>query len=166
MNLIEKLETVKSKLKSSPQNEIQLPRKISFHGGTQKEKVVLCYRCKTLYMLGENCPEATPTPEDSGMSFIEQSGTPQENLAPVEPESSVEICSSLKFQLKTSPLVEEAFSRENFSMGGTSLESDLGSGSESSINTDSQLESLTGPELLRRNRQACHLRKLICDGSG
>ena len=42
-------------------------------------------------MLGESCPEATPTPEDSGMSFIEQSGTPRGNLAPVEPESFVEI---------------------------------------------------------------------------
>ena len=35
-------------------------------------------------MVGENCPEATPTPEDSDVSFVEQSGTPRENLAPVE----------------------------------------------------------------------------------
>ena len=69
-------------------------------------------------MLGENCPEATPTPEDSGVSFIEQSGTPRENLAPVEPESSVQICPSGKSQLMSSRLVEEA-GRENFSMGGT-----------------------------------------------
>ena len=68
-----------------------LPRKISFHGSILKEKVVLCCRCKTWHMLGESCPEATPTPEDSGMSFIEQSGTPRGNLAPVEPESFVEI---------------------------------------------------------------------------
>ena len=40
------------------------------------EKVVLCYRCKTRHMLGMNCPVATPTPEDSGMSFSEQNGTP------------------------------------------------------------------------------------------
>ena len=69
-------------------------------------------------MLGENCPEATPTPEDSDVSFIEQSGTPRENLAPVEPESSVQICPSEKSQLMSSRLVEEA-GRENFSMGGT-----------------------------------------------
>ena len=52
-----------------------LPRKISFHGSIQKERVVLCYRCmcKTWHMLGESCPDATPTPEDSSMSFIEQS---------------------------------------------------------------------------------------------
>ena len=135
-----------------------LPRKISFHGSIQKEKVVLCCRCKTQHMLGESCPEATPTPEDSGMSFIEQSGTPRENVAPVEPESSVEICPSGKSQLKTSPLVEEA-GKENFSMGGASPDSDLGSGSESSTNTDSELASLTGPEFLRRNRPACHLRR-------
>ena len=36
-------------------------------------------------------------------------------------------------------------------MGGTSSDSDSGSGLESSANTNSQLESLTGPEFLRRN---------------
>ena len=77
-------------------------------------------------MLGENYPDATPTPEGSGMSFIEQSGTPWENLAPVEPESSVEIFHSGKSQLNSSPLVEEA-GGENYSMGGTSLDSDSGS---------------------------------------
>ena len=55
-----------------------LPRKISFHGRIQRdvlfaEKVVLCYRCKTRHMLGENCPVATPTTEDSSMSLAEQS---------------------------------------------------------------------------------------------
>ena len=29
-----------------------------------------------------------PLPEDSGMSFIEQSGTPREKLAPVETQST------------------------------------------------------------------------------
>ena len=47
-----------------------LQRKISFHGSIQKEKVVLRYRGKTRHML----PETTPTPEDSGMSFNEESG--------------------------------------------------------------------------------------------
>ena len=55
-----------------------LPRKITFHGRIQRdvlfaEKVVLCCRCKTRHMLGENCPVATPTAEDSDMSFAEQS---------------------------------------------------------------------------------------------
>ena len=53
------------------------------------EKVVLCYRCKTRHMLGANCPVATTTTEDSGMSLNEQSDTPVENLAPAQPESSV-----------------------------------------------------------------------------
>ena len=69
-------------------------------------------------MLGEICPEATPTPEDPDVSFIEQSGTPRENLATVEPESSIQIWSSGKSQLNSSPLVQEA-GGENFSMGGT-----------------------------------------------
>ena len=68
-----------------------LPKKISFHGRIQRgflfaEKEVLCYRCKTRHMLGENCPAATT--EDSGMSLNEQSDTSGENLAPVRPESS------------------------------------------------------------------------------
>ena len=36
-------------------------------------------------MLADSCPEATSIPEDSGMSFMEQSGSPRENLASVEP---------------------------------------------------------------------------------
>ena len=61
-----------------------LPRKISFHGNIQRdvlfaEKVVLCYRCKTRHMLGENCPALTRTQKDSNMSFTEQSGTPSQN---------------------------------------------------------------------------------------
>ena len=69
-------------------------------------------------MPGENCPEATPTPEDSGVSFIELRGTPRENLAPVEAESSVQTCPSGKSQLNSSPLMQEA-GAENISMGGT-----------------------------------------------
>ena len=60
-----------------------LPRRISFHGGVSRdvlfpEKVVLCYRCKTRHMLGENCPVATPTPEGSDMSCSEQNETSQD----------------------------------------------------------------------------------------
>ena len=85
-----------------------LPRKISFHGRIQRhvlfgEKEVLRYRCKTRYMLDENCPVATPTTEDSGMSLNEQSDTPGEKLAPVRPESSVETQPSAESQLTSSP---------------------------------------------------------------
>ena len=41
-----------------------------------------------------------------------------ENLAPAEPESSVQICPSGKSQLNFSPLVQEA-GGESFSMGWT-----------------------------------------------
>ena len=51
---------------------------------------MLCYRCKTQHMLGENCPVATPTTEDSSMPLNEQNNTPGENVVPVQPESSVE----------------------------------------------------------------------------
>ena len=71
-------------------------------------------------MLGENYPEATPAPEDSGVSFIEQSRTPQGNLATVEPKSSVQILPSGKSQLNSSPLAQEA-GGENFSMGWTTV---------------------------------------------
>ena len=65
-----------------------LPRKITFHGRIQRdvlfaEKVVLCYRCKTRHMLGENCPAVTPTTTDSSMSLAEQSDIPGESTAPV-----------------------------------------------------------------------------------
>ena len=72
-----------------------LPRKITFHGRIQRdvlfaEKVVLCYRCKTRHMLGENCPVVTPIAKDSSMSLAEQSDIPGESTAPVQLESSEE----------------------------------------------------------------------------
>ena len=51
---------------------------------------MLCYRCKTRHMLYENCSEATHTPEDSAMSFTEQSGKPSPYQNPVKPVSSAE----------------------------------------------------------------------------
>ena len=42
---------------------------------------MLCYWCKTRHMLGKNCPVATHTTEDYGMSLNEHSDTPGENLA-------------------------------------------------------------------------------------
>ena len=72
-----------------------LRRKIYFHGSIRRdvffaEKVVLCYRWKTRHMLYENCSEATHTPEDSAMSFTEQSGKPSPYQNPVQPVSSAE----------------------------------------------------------------------------
>ena len=72
-----------------------LPRKITFHGRIQRdvlfaEKVVLCCRCKTRQMLGENCPVVTATTKDSSMSLAEQSDIPGESTAPVRLESSEE----------------------------------------------------------------------------
>ena len=73
-----------------------LPRKISLHGSIQRnvlfaEYLVLRYRCKTRHMLGENCSVATPTPEDSGMPFTEQSGTPPPYQNPVQLDPSAEL---------------------------------------------------------------------------
>ena len=73
-----------------------LPKKISFYGNIQRdiliaEKVVLCYRCKTWHMLGENCPVATPTTEDSGMPLNELSDTVSQNQNPIQPDPSAEI---------------------------------------------------------------------------
>ena len=64
------------------------------------------------------------------MSFIEQSGTPWQNLAPVEPESSVQIFLSGKSQLNSSPLVQEA-GGENCLMDRRNFSSDCDSGSAS-----------------------------------
>ena len=70
--------------------------KISSHGSIQRdvlfaEKLVLCYSFKTRHMLDDNFPVATPIPEDSGISFNEQSGTPPPNQNPVQPDPSAKI---------------------------------------------------------------------------
>ena len=85
-----------------------LPRKITFHGRIQRdvlfaEKVVLCYKCKTRHMLGENCPVATPAKEDSNMSLTEQSGDTVRVTAPVQQESSIGIQPSAESQQASSP---------------------------------------------------------------
>ena len=110
MDFTEKLETVKG-------DPVIPLRKISFHGSIQKD------------MLGENCPEATPTPEDSDLPFIEQGGIPWENLAPVQPESSVQIC---PFGKPPSSSCEGDCWGEFFDDMNYSSDSDSRSGSESS----------------------------------
>ena len=107
---------------------------------------MLCYRCKTRHMFGQNCPVATPISEDSVMSLIEQSDTPRENLVPVKPESSVEIQPFGDSQQESSRIVEEP-GGENCSMEETGSDSDSGSSSESSDDNDSVLESPPGPEI-------------------
>ena len=104
------------------------------------EKVLLCYRCKTRHMLGENFPEATPTTEDSGMSFIEQSDTPRENSAPVQLKSSVDT------QLSAESL--RTFSPTRWATGGPSSDSVTGLGSGSSDENEYVLESPDGPNIL------------------
>ena len=112
-----------------------LPRKSSFHGGVHRDalfakKVVLCNRCKTQYMIGKNFPVATPNTEDSCTSVIEQSDTPRENLAPVQPESSVVIQPSAETQQTSSPSVEEA-GEEDSSKETISSTEETDSGSDS-----------------------------------
>ena len=122
-----------------------LSRKITFHGGIRwdvlfAEKVVLCYRCKTRHMLGENSPVVSPTPEGSDISNIEQSEAPRDSLAPEKPDSSVETQSSAESQ-QESPPVEEKTDGENPSTEGTGADSDSGSASESSDEDGSELVS-------------------------
>ena len=127
-----------------------LPRKITFHGRIQRdvlfaEKVVLCYRCKTRHMLGENCPVATPTTEDSSMSLAEQSGATIERAAPVQQESSVKTQLSAESEQTSSPIQGEAVEGDSSMEDGSGSGSDSGSSSESSDDNEPGLESSAGP---------------------
>ena len=126
-----------------------LPRKISFHGRIQRdalfaEKVVLCYRCKTRHMLGENCLVVTPTTEDSSMSLAEQSDATVESIAPMQPDSSVNTQPSTESQQTSSPIQEEA--EEGSMEDGSGSDSDSGSSSESGDETEPEVESKIGPD--------------------
>ena len=116
------------------------------------EKVLLCYRCKTRHMLGENFPEATPTTEDSGMSFIEQSDTPRENSAPVQLKSSVDTQLSAESLRTFSPTRwgrgGGGGGQGSLSTGGSSSDSVTGLGSGSSDENEYVLESPDGPNIL------------------
>ena len=74
---------------------------------------------------------ATPTTEDSGMSLNAQSHTPGENLAPVQPESSVGTRRSAESQQTSSP------SRGKVREGDSSLTEESGSDSDSSSSSES-----------------------------
>ena len=130
-----------------------LPRKICFHGRIQRdvlfaEKVVLCYRCKTRHMLGENYPVATPTIEDSSMPLNEESDIPGENVAPVQPKPSVETQSSAESQQTSSPTRVEAREGDSSLTEGSGSDSDSGSSSESGDESGSELESSAGANVL------------------
>ena len=77
------------------EDPVILPRKISFHGRIKKV-------CSFRHIRGKNCPVVTPTTEHSGMSLNEQSDTPGENFAPVQPESSGETQLSAESQQTSS----------------------------------------------------------------
>ena len=79
-------------------------------------------------MLGENYPVATPTPEDSSMSFTEQNGTPPPNQSPAQPDPSEEIHPYGEPPKKSSGLSEE-------------LEGETPSGEDSYSDSDSELDS-------------------------
>ena len=82
-------------------------------------------------MLGKNCPVATPTIEDSSMSSTEQSDTPEENVAPVQLEPSVETQPSTESQQIFSPTRREAREGDSSLTEGPGSDSDSGSSSES-----------------------------------
>ena len=129
-----------------------LPRKISFHGRIQRdvlfaEKVVLCYRCKTRHMLGENCPVVTPTTEDSGMSLAEQSDATVGGTVPAQQESSVEIQPSAESQQASSPISEGAKEGDSSEEDGSGSGSDSGSTSESDDEDGPDLEHSAGPDV-------------------
>ena len=129
-----------------------LPRKISFHGRIQRdvlfaEKVVLCYRCKTRHMLGENCPVVTPTTEDSGMSLAEQSDATVGGAVSAQQESSVEIQPSAESQQASSPISEGAEEGDSSEEDGSGSGSDSGSTSESDDEDGPDLEHSAGPNV-------------------
>ena len=88
-------------------------------------------RCQARHMLGETCLEATPTPEDSGVSFIEQSGTPGESSSC----RTRVFCPDLPLWKISAELLSSCAGGwwgEFFDGMDHSLDSDSGSGSESS----------------------------------
>ena len=124
-------------------------RKITFHGRIQRdvspaEKVVPCCRPKTRHMLGENCPAAAPTTNDSSMSLAEQSDIPGESAAPAQPESSVETQISTEPQQTPSPTQWEAGKESSSVDDGSGSDFDSGSSSESGDESGSEMESSSG----------------------
>lgn len=116
-------------------------------------------------MLGENCPVTTPTPEDSGMSFVEQSGTPGES-------QSCRICRDFSFRLfsgksqqNSCPLAEEA-GEGNSAMEESGWDSDSESFSESSTDSDSELESPSAARIPSEKPSSLPSQENFCDSEG
>ena len=122
-----------------------LPRKISFHVNIQwdvlfAEKVVLCYRCKTCHMFGENYPVITPTQKDSSMSFTEQSASPSRNPSPRQLDHSIEIVPCVESLQKPSAPTKDVV-RGDCSGDISDSDSDSESGSRSCSDSNSHNES-------------------------
>ena len=86
---------------------------------------------------------ATPTPEDSEMSFTEQSGTPPPNQNPVQPNPSAEIHPCGESPQKSSALSEE-MNGEIPSGEDSDSDSDPESDSGSCCDSDSRSQSGSG----------------------
>ena len=122
-----------------------LPRKISFHSNIQRdvlfaEKVVLCYRCKTRHMFGENYPVITPTQKDSSMSITERSATPLRNPSPRQLDHSAEIVPCVEsLQQSFAPMKDVVRGDCSGDVSDSDLDSE--SGTESCSDSDSHNES-------------------------
>ena len=81
-----------------------LARKIYFHDSIQRD---VLFRLKLGTCLAGIALWLHPTPEDSGMSFIEQSGTLPRNQNPVQLDHSAEIHPFGESPQKSSALSEE-----------------------------------------------------------
>ena len=86
---------------------------------------------------------ATPTPEDSEMSFTEQSGTPPPNQNPVQPNPSAEIHPCGESPQESSALLEE-MNGEIPSGEDCDSDSDPESDSGSCCDSDSRSQSDSG----------------------
>ena len=104
------------------------PRKITILDSITRdvlfaERVVLFYRCESWDMIDGNCLVASPTLEDSGTSFPDQSNTPLVNQASVESGPYVELHPSGESQEESSALSEEIPSHENVLSGNDQFNS-------------------------------------------
>ena len=96
-------------------------------------------------MLGENCPEATLTNEDSAMSLNEQSDTLSQNQMPMQPDPSAEILPCTESSQQHSTLAEDVTAGDYFE---EYFDSDSDSASDSGSCSDSGSHSGSGPGLV------------------
>ena len=114
-----KIKNGKKHLKIFPKggDPIIPPREISFYGSIQKEKGVPC-QVQTSAHAWRELPWDYTHPRRWHVFHWAEWYSTGESIAPVEPDSSVEICPSGKSQLNSPLLLQEA-GGENFSMGWT-----------------------------------------------